>query len=41
MSLLNNFNGLSLFAIMALSYFAVLKNTSSDKDLFSRIPQKD
>jgi hypothetical protein len=30
MELLNNFNGLSLVAIMILSYFAVLKSTKRD-----------
>ena len=27
MDIINNFNGISLIAIIALSYFAVLKNT--------------
>ena len=31
MNLLNNFNGISLAAIMILSYCAVLKNTSRDE----------
>ena len=35
MSLLNHFNGLSLLAIMAVSYFAVAKNTQSDHALFN------
>ena len=30
MDLLNNFNGISLVAIMVLSYCAVLKNTKRD-----------
>jgi len=30
MELLNNFNGLSLVAIMVLSYFAVLKSAKRD-----------
>ena len=36
MSLLNNFNGLSLLVIMALTYLAVLKNTGGDKELFKK-----
>jgi len=36
MSVLNNFNGLSLLLIMALSYLAVLKNTSGDEELFKK-----
>jgi len=34
MSLLNHFNGLSLLAIMVVSYFAVAKNAQSDNALF-------
>ncbi len=30
MDIINNFNGISLIAIIALSYFAVLKNTKRD-----------
>lgn len=41
MQLLNNFNVLSLFAIMALSYLAILKNTVGDKELFRRIHRND
>ncbi len=40
MELLNNFNGISLAAIMILSYCAVLKNTkrhdSEIKQIFNR-----
>ena len=36
MSVLNNFNGLSLLLILALSYLAVLKNTSGDEELFKK-----
>jgi len=36
MSLLNHFNGLSLLAIMLVSYFAVAKNTQSDHALFKK-----
>jgi len=36
MSVLNNFNGLSLLLIMTLSYLAVLKNTSGDEELFKK-----
>ena len=44
MDLLNNFNGISLVAIMVLSYCAVLKNTkrheSATKQVFNRKYQK-
>ena len=40
MDLLNHFNGISLAAIMVLSYCAVLKNTqrheSASRDIFHR-----
>jgi len=41
MSILNNFNGLFLFAITALSYLAISKNTQGDKEHFIRVHKKD
>ena len=40
MSILNNFNGLFLFAITALSYLAILKNTQGDKEYFIRVHKR-
>ena len=36
MDIINNFNGISLIAIIALSYFAVLKNTKRDLRMASK-----
>jgi hypothetical protein len=36
MDIINNFNGISLIAIIALSYFAVLKNTKRDMRMTSK-----
>ena len=41
MSILNNFNGLFLFALTALSYLAISKNTQGDKEYFSRVHKQD
>jgi len=40
-SIPNNFNGLFLFAITALSYLAILKNTQGDKEHFIRVHKKN